>query len=278
MTRWSVLRAWTGVLFPVAAAVTFVLGALAKADQSVSAAAGVLAGTVILLGLTWVAVRSEYIVLEAVSATTLPPDEAPDLVDTVAATARRHRIPPPRLAITRTPTPFALVVGRSRGKTTLCVSSGLLADLDADGLLTVVTHQLTFAAGPLVGPRTVASAWAARLLGATDSAALSIFNPVGLLARRLGVTAAQQTEVDAHTARSMVDSDALPRLLARLDARTGRHPLPPTGPLVAVAGLMTTSPFGNDVRAAQLAGQPDTRARLLLLEQSAAHGLSQGQR
>ena len=60
--------------------------------------------------------------------------------------------------------------------------------------------------------------------------------------------------------------------------RIGRHPLPPTGPLVAVAGLMTTSPFGNDVRAARLAGQPDTRARLLLLEQSAARGLGQSQR
>ena len=154
MTRWSVLRAWAGVLLPVAAAVAFVLGALANADQSVSAAAGVLAGTVVLLGLTWVAVRSESIVLEAVSATTLSPAEAPDLVDTVAATARRLRIPPPRLAISRTSTPFALVVGRSRSKTTLCVSSGLLADLDADGLLTLVTHQLTYAAAPLVGPRT----------------------------------------------------------------------------------------------------------------------------
>ena len=266
------------MLLPVAAVVAFVLGALANADQSVSAAAGVLAGTVVLLGLTWVAVRSESIVLEAVSATTLPPAEAPDLVDTVAATARRLRIAPPRLAISRTSTPFALIAGRGRSKTTLCVSSGLLADLDADGLLTVVTHQLTYAASPVVGPRTVASAWAARLLAATDSSALSLFNPVGVLARRLGVTAAQQTEVDAHTARSMVDFDALPRLLARLDARIGRHPLPPTGPLVAVAGLMTTSPFGNDIRAAQLAGQPDTRARLLLLEQSATRGLGQSQR
>jgi Zn-dependent protease with chaperone function len=238
----------------------------------------VLAGTVALLGLGWAAIRSEVIVLGAVSATTLPPGEAADLVTIVATTARRLRIEPPRLAISPTPTPFALVVGHSSDRTTLCVSRGLLADLDADGLLTLVTHQLTYSAGPLVGPRTVASAWAARLLAATDSPPLSLFNPVGLLFRSLGVTAAQQAEVDELTARSMADPDALPRMLARLDARIGRSPLPPTGPLVGVAGLMTTSPFGNDVRAAQLAGQPDTRARLLQLEQAAARRIGQRQR
>jgi heat shock protein HtpX len=271
MSRWSVLRAWVGVLLPVAAVVVMMLVGLDHVDRSILAVAAVFAGTLLLMALAWGAVRSEAIVLGAVSAVALPPPEAPDLFSTVAAGARRLRIPPPRLAISRTSTPVALVVGRSREQTTLCVSSGLLADLDADGLLVVVTHQLTHAAGPLVLPRTVSSAWAAGLLRATDGAPLlSVANPIGLLVRRLGVTAAQQTEADDRTARSMADPDALPRVLARLDARVGRAPLPPTGPLVAVAGLMITSPFGNDVRAAQLAGQPDTRARLLRLEQSAA--------
>jgi len=257
--------------------VALLLGGLAYADRSASAAAGVLAVTVMLLGLVWTAVRSAATVLGAVSATTLPPGEAPDLVTAVATTARRLHLATPRLTICRSPTPFALIVGRSKNETTLCVSSGLLADLDADGLLTVVAHQLTYAAGPLLVPRTVASAWAARLLEATDSAALSLFNPVGLFVRGLGVTAAQQLEVDQLTTRSMADPDAVPRMLARLDARIGRSPLPPTGPLVGVAGLMTTSPFGNDVRAAHLAGQPDTRARLLRLEQLASRGIGHRQ-
>ena len=278
MSRSSVIRAWSGVLLPVAAAVALLLGGLANADESWSAAAGFIAGLVIVLALAWTAIRSESIVLEAVSATPLSPAGAPDLVTAVATTARRLRIPAPRLALSQTSTPFALVVGRSRNRATLCVSAGLLSDLDPDDLLTLVAQQLTHAAGPLLVPRTVASAWAVRLLAATDSAALSLFNPVGLAVRGLGVTAAQQTDVDELTARSMADPDAVPRMLARLDARTGRAPLAPTGPLVAVAGLMTTSPFGNDVRAAQLAGQPDTRARLLRLEESAARGLSPGQR
>ena len=216
--------------------------------------------------------------LGAVSAAALPPAEAPDLFTTVAAAARRLRIPPPRLAISRTSTPFALVVGRGRERTTLCVSSGLLADLDADGLLVVVTHQLTHAAGPLVLPRTVASAWAAGLLRATDGAPLlSVANPVGLLVRRLGVTAAQQTEADERRRgrwpiRMRCRGSwpgSMPVSAERRCHRRGRS--------WAVAGLMITSPFGNDVRAAQLAGQPDTRARLLRLEQSAA-AAPQGQR
>jgi heat shock protein HtpX len=279
MSHWSVARAWTGVLLPVAAVVAVLLVGFAHVDGSAAAVAAVFAGTLALLAMGWGAARSEAIVLRAVSATPLPPGESPDLVSTVAATARRLRIPPPQLSISRTATPFALVVGRSRDRATLCVSSGLLADLDADGLLAVVAHQLTHAAGPLLLPRSVASAWAAAVLRTTDGAPLlSMANPVGLAVRRLGVTVAQQTEVDERTARSMADPDALPRVLARLDARTGRAPLVPTGPLVAVAGLMITSPFGNDVRAARLAGQPDTRARLLRLQQSGVRRLAHPQR
>jgi heat shock protein HtpX len=279
MTEGSVVRAWVGVLLPVAAVVTVVIVGLAHADGSAPAAIAVFAGTLLLLALAYGAVRSEAIVLGAVSATPLSPTEAPDLADTVAVTARRLRIPPPRLTISRTATPFALVVGHGRDRTTLCVSSGLLADLDPDGLLAVVTHQLTFAAGPLLLPRTVASAWATAVLASTDGVPLlSVANPLGLAVRHLAVTAAQQIEADERAARSMADPDALSRVLARLDARVGRAPLHPTGPLVAVAGLMITSPFGNDVRAAQLAGQPDLRSRLLRLGEPAARRLGPGQR
>jgi heat shock protein HtpX len=272
MRRGLIGRAWAGVLAPIVALSVLLLLGLNQAGHSAVAVVGVFVGTVVLLLSVLWALRCDLVVLDAVSAEPASKTGSPVLFVTVTATAERLRVPVPHIAICRTATPFAFAVGRSRTTTTLCVSEGLLLSLDDDGLLAVVAHELAHAAGPLLLPRSVASAWSTALLSITDRIAiLSVLNPLGLWVRRLGVTAAQQTDADLRTARSLAEPLALSTALRALDAGTSSAPLSPTGRLVAVSALMTISPFGNDVRAARLAGQPDTAARLLRLEALAGY-------
>jgi heat shock protein HtpX len=260
------------VAAPVVALALLVVLLMGQADRHVGAAIGALVGTLVLVILLAWAWRADTVVLDAVSAYALGQVRAPQLFTEVAAAAKQLRVPVPAITCSRADTPFAFVVGRDDHHATLCVSQGLLDRATPDVLRAVVMHELAHLASAGLTSRSIATSWSCGVLALTDGHwVLSRLNPIGVWVRALGVAPAQQMRADALAGRHLADPLAMARALRWLDAGVGRARLAPAGRLVAASGLMTVSPFGNDVRAAALAGQPDTGLRVLRLEALAGY-------
>ena len=260
------------VAAPVVVLALLVVLLMGQADRHALAAIAALAGTLVLVILLAWAWRADTVVLDAVSAYALGQVRAPQLYEQVAGAAKLLRVPVPAITCSRTDAPFAFVVGRSRHRASLCVSTGLLERSTPEVLRAVVVHELAHLAAPGLASRSIATSWSCGVLALTDGHwVLSRLNPVGLWVRSLGVATAQQLRADARSGRHLNDPLAMARALRWLDAGVGRVRLQPAGRLVAASGLMTVSPFGNDVRATALAGQPETGLRVLRLEALAGY-------
>ncbi len=86
---------------------------------------------------------SDTLVLKMTRAQIIDEHEAPALYNRVLSLSQTARIPQPRIAIVKNPTPNAFATGRSPGKAVIAVHTGLLDILSPDELDGVLAHELS---------------------------------------------------------------------------------------------------------------------------------------
>lgn len=99
----------------------------------------VLAGGLALLQLF----LSEKMVLKAMRAKVVSPEEAPELHAMVDSLSERAGIPKPKVAISQMTVPNAFASGRSQKSATVTVTTGLMDLLKKDELEAVVAHEIS---------------------------------------------------------------------------------------------------------------------------------------
>jgi heat shock protein HtpX len=86
---------------------------------------------------------SDTLVLKMTRAQIIEEHEAPTLYNRILSLSQTARIPQPRIAIVKNPTPNAFATGRSPGKAVVAVHTGLLDILSPDELDGVLAHELS---------------------------------------------------------------------------------------------------------------------------------------
>jgi heat shock protein HtpX len=110
----------------------------------VSLAIGIVPAAIIVT----ITVASQYLFGDKISlkltrAKRVSPDENPELHNTVNKIARQAGLPKPDLAISNSAAPNAFVTGRSKGSATMCITKGLLRELEQDELESVIAHEFS---------------------------------------------------------------------------------------------------------------------------------------
>lgn len=103
---------------------------------------------------------SDKIALAAMGATTVSPEQAPELHSIIERLCVQANIPKPRVAVVRSPMPNAFALGRSQKTATVCVTTAILNLLSPVELEGVLGHELTHVVNRDVIVMTVASFFA----------------------------------------------------------------------------------------------------------------------
>jgi len=136
------------------------LGALYVVFIGVLARVGVgLLGIVLVMGLFSLGqfLFSDKLALRSMGARTVSENEYPRLHATVERLSRQADLPKPAVAVADSRVPNAFATGRSRGSSTVCVTSGLLSTLDDEELEGVLAHELAHVKNRDVMVMTIAS-------------------------------------------------------------------------------------------------------------------------
>ncbi|MFR9722391.1 zinc metalloprotease HtpX [Streptomyces sp. MS19] len=99
---------------------------------------------------------SDRIAAFSMGAREVTPQEAPELHGAVDRLCALADMPKPRVAIARTDVPNAFATGRSRKKSLVCATTGLLRRLEPDELEGVLAHELSHVAHRDVAVMTIA--------------------------------------------------------------------------------------------------------------------------
>lgn len=86
---------------------------------------------------------SDRMVLSAMGAREVQPQDLPDVHTMVERLAAQVDLPKPRIALMRTDMPNAFATGRDPAHAVVCVTSGILARLNGPELEAVLAHELT---------------------------------------------------------------------------------------------------------------------------------------
>src|ERR1700749_331389 len=86
--------------------------------------------------------NSDRVLLSLYGAREVDAASAPDLVHIVERLAGQARLPTPRVFITENPQPNAFATGRNPEHAAVCVTSGLLAQVNQEELAGVLAHEL----------------------------------------------------------------------------------------------------------------------------------------
>ncbi|HWI22268.1 MAG TPA: zinc metalloprotease HtpX [Baekduia sp.] len=86
---------------------------------------------------------SEKLALRAMGAREVTAEEAPELHAMIARLATTAGIPMPKVAVAATPMPNAFAMGRSKSKSVVCATTGIMETLTAEELEGVMAHEVT---------------------------------------------------------------------------------------------------------------------------------------
>ena len=101
---------------------------------------------------------SDSMAMYGMQAKEVTPEQAPQLHAIVDRLCVMADMPKPRVAVSDVDLPNAFATGRSPNRSVVCVTTGLLARLDADEVEAVLSHELSHVAHRDVTVMTVASA------------------------------------------------------------------------------------------------------------------------
>jgi heat shock protein HtpX len=138
----------------------FLLGLVYVVFMGVIIAMGAGATAVVIVAAIVMLVQlffSDKLALASMRAKRVTPEEAPELHAMVDRLCQLSDLPKPRLAVADTDLPNAFAAGRSRKAATVCVTTGLMRDLERHELEGVLAHELSHIANRDVVVMTVAS-------------------------------------------------------------------------------------------------------------------------
>ena len=127
----------TGILMAAMTGLFLAVGAL------VGGSTGMLIGFAMALAMNLFAYwNSDKVLLSMYGAKPVDAQSAPDLYRLVEKLAASAQIPMPKVYITENPQPNAFATGRDPGHAAVCVTSGLLAQVNQEELAGVLAHEL----------------------------------------------------------------------------------------------------------------------------------------
>lgn len=140
--------------------VIFLLGVLYVGFVAALIAAGVGAVGILVIAALFALLQlffSDKLALASMGAKAVDSKEAPELHETIERLCQLSDLPKPKITIADTDVPNAFATGRSRKASAVCVTTGLIRDLDRDELEGVLAHELSHIANRDVVVMTVAS-------------------------------------------------------------------------------------------------------------------------
>ena len=112
----------------------------------------------VMLGIQWFA--SDKLVLRAMNAKLVTPEEFPQLHAMIDRLVERADMVKPKVAVAMTSVPNAFATGRNQNNSLVCVTQGIMERLDDDELEGVLAHELTHIKNSDVRVMTLASFFA----------------------------------------------------------------------------------------------------------------------
>lgn len=235
-------RARTVVLLGVLGGLLVTFGSWIDGPRG--ATVGLLLGVIAVAGSYW---GSDRLALRAAHARPVSAGEAPWYHATVQELAARAGLPMPGLYVSPSPQPNAFATGRNPDNAAICVTEGLLRELDPTEVRAVLAHELAHVGNRDILITSIAAAlatgisWLANLLlwmplfGGSDEDGHP--NPIGLLVAvmlapiaalllQLAVSRGRELEADRAGAELLGDGHALARALYRIDTAARRRPMP----------------------------------------------------
>ncbi|HZV27868.1 MAG TPA: M48 family metalloprotease [Acidothermaceae bacterium] len=239
---------------------------------------------------------SDRLALRAMRAKPLDERAYPSVVSAVRELAVAHEIPMPRLYLADTGLPNAFASGRNPEHAVVCVTTGLLARLDARELRGVLSHELSHVANRDLLVTSIAGTMATALVMIANMAqwsllfgggddedspniatmlAMLIVAPLAATALRMGLSRSREYAADQTGARRSGDPLALASALRVIaDESTKVHePMPQRA--AGISALMISSPWRSGDRLERwMSSHPPTAERIDRLEQMAQRSLS----
>lgn len=235
---------------------------------------------------------SDRLAIRAMRAVEVGPRQAPRLYAMVGELAERAGVPMPRVYLSPTRAPNAFATGRNPEHAAVCVTEGLLELLDERELRGVLGHEISHVGNRDILIASVAAGLASMVMilvniaqlgavfgfgssdeegpGLLEVLAFALLGPVAAGLIQAAISRSREFAADASGAEATGDPRALASALAKIERAVRARPLVASGETGPVSSLMIANPFSVRNAMRLFSTHPDTRERILRLQEMAA--------
>ncbi|MFQ5977183.1 MAG: M48 family metalloprotease [Candidatus Heimdallarchaeota archaeon] len=222
---------------------------------------------------------SDSFALKMTGAQLVTPAEAPRLHGMVDELAQRARIPKPRVAIVRNPTPNAFATGRNHSKGLVAVHTGLLDVMPEEEVMAVLAHEISHIKHRDTLVQAIAASFGMAIMlmarmalfgailgddrGTSPIASLIvwIFAPIAAILIQMAISRGREYKADRGAAELLGTPEPMARALWRL--QQGR---PDPRANQGMAHMYIRSPLGRSGVAGLFSTHPDIEDRIARLQ------------
>ncbi|MFB6145807.1 MAG: zinc metalloprotease HtpX [Candidatus Nanohaloarchaea archaeon] len=232
---------------------------------------------------------SDRIVLRMYGATEMSEEQYPELHESLRQLSERADIPVPRLYLSDMDVPNAFATGRSPEKGVVCVTEGLLRELEMNEIEGVVSHELAHIKNrdTLINSvvATLAGAlgfmaemlfWGTLLTGRREGEgeafaafAFMIMTPLIATLIRLGISRSMEYRADSNGVQIHGSKDGLKSALQKIDGYSSRsRPKHSAKYQETGSNLFISNPFKSDTMTSLLSTHPSLDKRMENIEET----------